>query len=115
LLSFGGAQIESGFDVVSGFTRLPEAIRESDVVITGEGRVDEQTLEGKAPSGVARLARQSGKRVFAIAGSVSESPALGELFDGVLALARPPITAQESRAHAAELLQERARELARML
>lgn len=115
LLSFSGAQIESGFEVVSGFTGLPEAIRESDVVITGEGRVDEQTLEGKAPSGVARIARQAGKRVFAIAGSVSESPAVHELFDGVLALARPPITAQESRAHAAALLQERARELARML
>jgi glycerate kinase len=115
LMSFCGAQIESGFDVVSGFTGLPNAISESDVVITGEGRVDEQTLEGKAPSGVARLARQSGKRVFAIAGSVTESPALRDLFDGVMALARPPITPQESIARAAELLQERARELARML
>ena len=115
LMSFCGAQIKSGFDVVSGFTGLPDAIRESDVVITGEGRVDDQTLEGKAPSGVARLARESGKRVFAIAGSVNDSPALRDLFDGVLALARPPVTPQESRARAAELLQERARELAGML
>jgi glycerate 2-kinase len=115
LMSFCGAQIKSGFDVVSGFTKLPEAIRDSDVVITGEGRLDEQTLEGKAPAGVARLAREAGKRVFAIAGSVNEAPALRALFDGVIALVRPPITAQESRARAAELLQERARELARML
>ena len=88
---------------------------EADVVITGEGRLDEQTLEGKAPSGVARLAREAGKRVFAIAGSASESPALRGLFDGVLVLATPPISPEESKARAPELLQERARELARMM
>jgi glycerate kinase len=115
LLSFCGAQIRSGFDVVSEFTGLPEAIQGSDVVITGEGRLDEQTLEGKAPSGVARLAREAGKRVFAIAGSANESPALRDLFDGVLVLARPPVTSEESRARAGELLRERARELARMM
>lgn len=115
LMSFCGAQIKSGFDVVSEFTELSEAIMEADVVITGEGRLDEQTLEGKAPSGVARLAREAGKRVFAIAGSASESPALRGLFDGVLVLATPPISPEESKARAGELLQERARELARMM
>ena len=115
LMSFCGAQIKSGFDVVSEFTGLQEAIKESDIVITGEGRLDEQTLEGKAPSGVARLAREAGKRVFAIAGSASESLALRGLFDSVLVLARPPISPEASKARAAELLQERARELARML
>ena len=115
LLSFCGAQIKSGFDVVSEFTGLFEAIQASDVVVTGEGRLDEQTLEGKAPSGVARLAREAGKCVFAIAGSAAESTALRELFEGVLVLARPPITSDESKARAAELLRERARELARMM
>ena len=115
LMSFCGAELKSGFDVVSEFTGLPEAIRQSDVVITGEGRLDEQTLEGKAPSGVARLAREAGKRVFAIAGSASESPTVRALFEGVLVLAQPPITSDESKARAAELLQERARELARMM
>ena len=115
LMSFCGAQIKSGFDVVSEFTGLRGAIQNSDVVITGEGRLDEQTLEGKAPSGVARLAREAGKRVFAIAGSAGESPAVRSLFDGVLALARLPITSDESKARAVELLQERARDLAGMM
>jgi glycerate kinase len=115
LMSFCDAQIKSGFEVVSEFTGLRDAIEQSDVVITGEGRLDEQTLEGKAPCGVARLARAAGKRVFVIAGSASESAAVRDLFDGVFVLARPPVRAEESKTRAAELLQERARELARMM
>jgi glycerate 2-kinase len=115
LMSFCGATIRPGFDLVSEFIGLRSAIEQADVVVTGEGRLDEQTLEGKAPAGVARLAREAGKRVFAIAGSSSEAPALRDQFEAVIVLAQPPITADESIAHAAELLQERARELARML
>jgi glycerate kinase len=115
LMSFCGATIKSGFDVVAELIGLKAAIANADVVITGEGRLDEQTLEGKAPAGVARLARESGKRVFAIAGSSSEAPGLRDQFEAIVTLARPPITADESVARAAELLQERARELARMM
>jgi glycerate kinase len=114
-MSFCGATIKPGFGLVSEFIGLRSAIEQADVVITGEGRLDEQTLEGKAPAGVARLAREAGKRVFAIAGSSSETPALRERFEAIVTLARPPITPEESIARATELLQQRARELARML
>ena len=115
LMSFCGAQIRSGFDVVAEFIGLREAIAKADVVITGEGRLDEQSLEGKAPAGVARLAREARKRVFAIVGSASDAPAVHALFDGVAILARPPVTPEQSIARAPQLLQERARELARMM
>jgi glycerate kinase len=115
LMSFCGAKIKSGFDVVADFIGLRDAISKADVVITGEGRLDEQSLEGKAPAGVARMAREAGKRVFAIAGSATDTPAVRALFDDVLILARPPITPQQSTSQAAQLLQERARELARMM
>lgn len=115
LMTFCGATISSGFDVVAEFIGLKAAIARADVVITGEGRLDDQSLEGKAPAGVARLARDAGKRVFAIAGCTGGSPAAGALFDRVLILARPPITPEESIARAPELLQERARELAGMM
>jgi glycerate 2-kinase len=72
-------------------------------------------LEGKAPAGVARLAREAGKRVFAIVGRTTETPAVRALFDAVLVLARDAIPPEESIARAAELLQERARELAGMM
>jgi glycerate kinase len=115
LMSFCGATIRSGFDVVAEFIGLRDAITKADVVITGEGRLDEQSLEGKAPAGVARLARTAGKRVFAITGSASDAPAVRALFDAVLVLARPPISPEQSIACAAELLRERARELAGMM
>ena len=115
LMSFCGAKIRSGFDVVAEFIGLRDAIAKADVVITGEGRLDEQSLEGKAPAGVAHLAREAGKRVFAIAGSASDTSAVRALFDGVAILARPPITSEQSIAHAPQLLRERARELARMM
>jgi glycerate kinase len=115
LMSFCGATIRSGFDVVAEFIGLRDAIAKADVVITGEGRLDEQSLEGKAPAGVARMAREAGKRVFAIAGSASDAPAVRALFDQVLVLARPSITPEQSIARAPELLRERARELAGMM
>jgi glycerate kinase len=115
LMSFCGASVRPGFDVVADFVGLKTAIERSDVVITGEGRLDEQTLEGKVPAGVARLAHEFGKRVFAIVGSGGESPAVRDLFDGLYVLARDQITSEESISRAGELLRERARELARML
>jgi glycerate kinase len=115
LMSFCGAEIKPGFDVVAEFVGLLPAIEKADIVITGEGRLDEQTLEGKVPSGVARQARQAGKRVFAIVGCGDDSPAVRDLFDGIFVLARAPVTPQESIARAPELLQERARELAQMM
>jgi glycerate kinase len=115
LMSFCGAIMRPGFDVVAEFVGVRSAIGRADVVITGEGRLDEQTLEGKAPAGVARLAREAGKRVFAIVGRTSETPAVRAPFDAVLVLARDAIPPEESIACAADLLQERARELAQMM
>jgi glycerate kinase len=115
LMSFCHATVKPGFDVVAELIGLKSAIEEADVVITGEGRLDSQTLEGKAPAGVAQLARAAGKRVFAIAGSSDGSASVRDLFDAVFVLASDGITPEASIARAQELLEERARELARMM
>ena len=115
LMSFCGATVRPGFDLVAEMVDLEAAVQRADVVITGEGSLDEQTMHGKAPAGVARLARKHGKRSFAIVGSAAEGGPSRDLFDGVLVLATPPITREESMARTAELLQERARELAQMM
>ena len=115
LMSFCGASVRPGFEVVAEVVGLKAAIERSDVVITGEGCLDPQTLEWKAPAGVARLAHESGKRVFAIVGATSESAAVRSLFEGLYVLAREPISKQEAMMRAGELSQERARELARAL
>jgi glycerate kinase len=86
-----------------------------DVVITGEGSLDRQTLEGKTPAGVARLARKFGKKVFAIAGRYDGNEQVHELFDEVYQLARSGMSEKEQMKRAGELLREKAQELARDL
>lgn len=115
LMSFCSATIRPGFDLVAEMLDLEAAIERADVVITGEGSLDKQTLEGKAPAGVARLARKWGKRVYAIVGCAVEDVTTREVFDGVFVLTKPPVTREESIARTAELLRERARELGAVL
>lgn len=74
LAAFFGARLVSGFDVVADAIDLAGKIAEADVVITGEGRLDVQSLRGKATIGVARIARRLGVPVLVIAGSVDLTP-----------------------------------------
>ena len=70
--TFLRAELTPGVEIVMEETRLESYIRHSDLVITGEGRLDSQTAKGKAPVGVARIAKMYGKPVIAFAGSVRE-------------------------------------------
>lgn len=74
-LAFTNAVLESGIRIVLAETGLADYIREADLVVTGEGRLDGQTAMGKAPVGVARLAKEYGKPVIAFAGSVTTDAA----------------------------------------
>ena len=112
LVSFCGAHLRCGFDLIAETLDLEAAIQRADVVITGEGSLDQQTLEGKVPAGVAAIARKHGKRIFAIVGRASEGQEVRHLFDRLWELRQPGMTEQESIARARELLRERARELA---
>ncbi|HZJ38520.1 MAG TPA: glycerate kinase, partial [Chthoniobacterales bacterium] len=94
---------------------LEAIIRKADFVITGEGSLDDQTLEGKAPAGIAKIARKVGKRVFAIVGRASEQTRTREIFDGVLTLVQPSVTQEKAMENTAILLRERARELGKRL
>ena len=115
LMSFCGAQIRSGFEVVAEAVNLESKVENADVVITGEGSLDRQTLEGKTPAGVARLARKLGKRVFAFVGRATNDPEVREIFDVVYENMRPRMSEEDNMKRAAELLRENARELAKIL
>ena len=115
LMSFCGATIQPGFDVVAEAVGLESKMKDADVVITGEGSLDRQTLEGKTPAGVARLARKLGKKVFAIVGRNKGDRQVDELFDEVYELARPDMSEKEQMKHAGEVLREKARNLAKAL
>jgi glycerate 2-kinase len=115
LMSFCGARIRPGFDVVAESVGLEAKMKDADLVITGEGSLDRQTLEGKTPAGVARLGRKLGKRVFAFVGRASDDREPRQLFDGVYQNARAGMSMEENMKCAAELLRENARELAKKL
>jgi glycerate 2-kinase len=115
LMSFCGAKIRAGFDVVAEAVELERKMKDADLVVTGEGSLDRQSLEGKTPAGVARLARKLGKKVFAIVGRADGDRQVHKLFDQVCELARPGMTKKEQMKRAAELLCEKARELAKSL
>lgn len=70
-LAYTPAVLESGIEIVLKELKLEEDIKEADLVITGEGRLDEQTAMGKVPVGVASLAKKYQKPVIAFSGSVT--------------------------------------------
>ncbi len=70
-LTFLPAVLESGIQIVLEETHLEDYVRNADLVITGEGRLDKQTVMGKAPIGVARIAKKHNKKVIAFAGAVT--------------------------------------------
>jgi len=100
LMSFCGAKIRPGFDVVAESIGFATKLKNADLVITGEGSLDRQTLEGKTPAG------------FVIVGRATEDRQVRELFDAVYENARPGMSEKENMARAGELLRENARELA---
>ena len=70
--AFLNAELVPGVDLILAETHLEDFIRDADIVITGEGRLDGQTVMGKAPIGVARFAKKYGKRVLAFSGILGE-------------------------------------------
>ena len=67
-LGFLNSKLESGIKIILDEIKLEEVVKDADLVITGEGRLDNQTAMGKVPIGVAKLAKKHGAKVIAIAG-----------------------------------------------
>ena len=71
-MTFLNGTLESGIKIVLEETRLSDYIKDADIVVTGEGRLDGQTVMGKAPIGVAKIAKQFDKPVLAFSGCVTK-------------------------------------------
>ncbi|WP_318489970.1 glycerate kinase [Photobacterium leiognathi] len=71
LLGLFNAQLRPGIEIVMDAVNLADVLKDADLVITGEGRIDSQTIHGKTPIGVARTAKRFNKPVIGIAGSLS--------------------------------------------
>ncbi len=111
--AFLDARFRPGVDIVAELGGLAQAVEGATLVFTGEGRMDAQTLRGKTPAGVARIARQAGVPVVALAGSLGEGyealHACG--ISAAFSLAPGPITLQQALNDAERLLHDRARDV----
>lgn len=114
--AFLDAQFRPGIDVVAELAGLEEAMQGADLVITGEGRFDAQTLRGKTPFGVARVARRHAVPVVVIAGTLGEGyqALYAHGIDAAFAVTSGPMTLQHACANAAELLTARAADILRL-
>ena len=116
LLGFTNATLRPGVEVVAEMAGLDAALGDADLVITGEGRADEQTLAGKAAMGVATMAGKRGTPVVLLCGSLgpgSEALEVSGLFELTQPVADRPTTLEEAMADTDRLLTNAAERLAR--
>ena len=111
-----GAVIESGADILARVTGLDASLRKAHWVVTGEGKTDSQTLQGKLPYNVAMRAKQFGVPTILISGSLDgDLEPLYDVFESMHAIANGPISLEQSVADAESLIRHKARNIARLL
>lgn len=111
---FLNATLVPGFDLVADRLGLVDAVNWADLVITGEGRLDHQSLEGKGPHGLVELARTSGKSTAAFCGSLGDQ-VLESAFGPIVEISDPQLSLAENMAAATEHLRNAARNFAATL
>ena len=113
LMAFLNCEIVSGIDLLLRRNRFAERLADCSLVITGEGQLDAQTLDGKGPLGVARLARQHGVATIALAGglNIDERALHAAGIAAAFAIVDKPMTLDDALADAPGLLRRAARRL----
>ena len=106
LIALGG-EIHSGAKMVADTIKLDEAMLDADLVITGEGQSDEQTLYGKAPGYIAEQAKKMGKTVILLSGSLKgDLVTLNQHFQGCFSIISRPMPLSECIEDASKLIYE---------
>ena len=113
-LAFMQADLKRGVDIVIEATRLSQLVADADLVITGEGKIDSQTIFGKTPIGVARIAKNFGIPVIAIAGNAaSDSNVVYEHgIDAVFSIVPGVVSLQKAFQNAEDYVERTARNIA---
>ena len=115
-LAFLQATFRPGIEVVAELVGLEAALQGADLALTGEGRLDGQTLRGKTPAGVLRLARRHGVPVVAVAGSLGDGyeALYGQGLAAAFSLVPGPLSLEEALTQAEVLLERTARDIGRL-
>jgi glycerate kinase len=117
LLAFCDARIQSGIDTVLDIVGFNRLLNDADIVITGEGRIDGQSLKGKVAVGIAQRCRKHNVPVLVIAGSIGESTApLYECgISGIMSTVRKVQSLEEALAEASPCLVDAAERAMRLI
>ncbi|MBW1713804.1 MAG: glycerate kinase [Deltaproteobacteria bacterium] len=117
LAAVAGAELTGGAQLILDHLGLESRLKEVDLVVTGEGRIDSQTLGGKGPFVLAEAARARGLPVVALAGSLGpdEEALLGAGFSAIGSIVTGPMGLEEASAQAAQLLERASARLGRWL
>ena len=117
LMFFTPAQLKPGVEIVLDAVGFTDVVRDADFVITGEGRTDFQTAFGKAPVGVAKVAKAHGVAVFCISGGLGDGAddVLAQGIDAVMSICDRPLSLEECMAAGAQLIEPAAARLCRIV
>lgn len=117
MLAFLKGQLRPGCEIIAKAVGLEGAVRDADLVITGEGRIDQQTIFGKTPFGVASVAKQFGIPVIGIAGSLGANAHVvhDHGIDAIFSVLSRPCTIAEAIAEASHNVRTTARNIAALI
>lgn len=95
-LALLGGELEAGYPFIAEKLGLAQAIQGADLIFTGEGRLDQQTLNGKVPIGIAQMAKKAGVPVIALGGSVEEVQGFEEAFLATFSIQKEVVSLQQA-------------------
>ena len=97
LMAFLNAELRSGIEIIIEIVKLEQNIKEADLVITGEGKIDSQTIYGKTPVGVAKIAKKYNVPVVAVAAIIEEDSRIFQSYgiDTLIKVSEPPMRLSE--------------------
>ena len=97
LIAFLNAEFRPGIEIMIEAVKLEQAIKDADLVITGEGKIDSQTIYGKAPIGVAKIAKKHNIPVVAVAAIIEEDSRIFQSYgiDTLIKVSEPPMRLSE--------------------
>jgi len=99
LMAFLDAELRPGIEIIIEIVKLEQAIKDADLVITGEGKIDSQTIYGKAPIGVAKIAKKYNVPVIAVAAIISADADIVHQYgiDALIKISEPPMSLSEPK------------------
>ncbi len=106
LMAFLDAELSPGIEIIIEIVKLEQAIKDADLVVTGEGKIDSQTIYGKAPIGVAKIAKKYNVPVIAVAAIIGDDADIVHQYgiNALIKISEPPMSLAEPKSKKVQLI-----------